>query len=350
MPQRPNERVDKVPREACRFAATFDMQPAGDAKTVAFSSLARTVDPVDHWYWGQCVHDFAGMRAPAVMPVDYCHDQDEALGMINKTEVTADGLHMSGVLMPYQEGDRASEVVHKAALGMPYQASIDFDEHEIVLEDIPAGFSGEANGRTYQGPVAIFRQWNLYGLAVCLRGVDEGTNVQFSRKLSGQTAAVTRFSKGAEIMPEPTPAPTTPATPVAEPEATVTTPVATTVAPAVTPATTTTVTAPATATQLSHAERATAFKKEFGDVHGVALFAKHERIEDARGEFSQIMLKENEALKGQVAKFAKGPQGETPVSFSGADTSKGAPGKFANLGPNLGAFAASIRIPGKKYD
>lgn len=354
MPQRLNERVESVPREACRFAATFAMGEAGDGKKVPFTSLARTVDPVDHWYWGQCVHDFAGMKSAAVMPVDYCHFQNEVLGMIDKAEVTDQGLQLSGALIPFKDDDRASEVIYKAGAGVPYQASIDFDEYEIVVEDIPAGFSGDANGRTYQGPVAIFRKWELYGLGVCLRGVDEGTNVQFSRKLSGQTAAVTRFSKGPTSMDGENKTPATePEKKKEETPAVTTTPeagnTAETPATPSTPATQTT-TAPTGATQLTRAQQLQPFVAEFGQVHGVALFSQFDTVDAARPAYTKILADKNSALESEVAKFKKGPQGETPVSSSvggGGEAQK--PGKFAYLPPNIGRFAAACRIPGKQY-
>lgn len=43
----------------------------------------------------------------------------------------------SGMLTPFKPDDMATEVAHKAALGVPYQTSIDFDERELVVEDVP---------------------------------------------------------------------------------------------------------------------------------------------------------------------------------------------------------------------
>jgi hypothetical protein len=72
-------------------------------------------------------------------------------------------------------------VILKGQAGVPYQSSIDFDAFSVVLEYVPEGFSSEANGRTYDGPLTIFRQWDLQGVAVCLKPWDGGTEARFSK-------------------------------------------------------------------------------------------------------------------------------------------------------------------------
>lgn len=356
MPQLLSERTERqenIPVEACRFAADITMgKTEGGLKPVPFTALARTAEPVAHWYWGpRCLHDFSGMEAAEVMTVDYCHFSTEVLGKIDQKKVTPEGLQLSGALIPFTADDRASEVIHKSAQGVPYQASIDFDEFELIVEDVPAGFSTEVNGQQWAGPLTVFRKWKLHGLGICPRGVDDGTSVKFSRKLSGQTAAVTRFSKGqpmggeSEAKPTDNPAEKPVETPAEKPaDKPADKP---TDKPAETPAASTT--APAGTTQLSRAEMAKPFVKEFGDTHGLTLFAKHDTIEAARVEFCQLMAADNKRLSDEVAKFSKGPQGESPASFGGSGQGAAKPNQFANLSEGLTKFAAGIRIPGKKY-
>lgn len=344
------ERQENIPVEACRFAADITMgKTEGGLKPVPFTALARTAEPVAHWYWGpRCLHDFSGMEAAEVMTVDYCHFSTEVLGKIDQKKVTPEGLQLSGALIPFTADDRASEVIHKSAQGVPYQASIDFDEFELIVEDVPAGFSTEVNGQQWAGPLTVFRKWKLHGLGICPRGVDDGTSVKFSRKLSGQTAAVTRFSKGQVMAGETddkkigteTPPVVPPAVPPVVPPV---------VEPAVVSPVVPPVVPPPGSTQLSRAELAKPFVKEFGDTHGLTLFAKHDTIEAARVEFCQLMAADNKRLSDEVAKFSKGPQGESPASFGGSGQGAAKPNQFANLSEGLTKFAAGIRIPGKKY-
>lgn len=216
----PTARQEDVPIEACRFAADFQPGPA-EGPSVPFTALARSANPVAHWYWGErCIHDFAGMTAADSLPVDWMHDDTEVLGMLTSKVATPAGLQVSGSLIPFTPTDRASEVIFKSKAGIPYQASIFFDPFSMVVEDVPAGFSTTVNGRLQAGPLTIFREWRLLGVAICLYGVDGGTNVAFSRRLSGQTVPITRFSKPEQPPIRPAifnPPAARPATPLAQP-------------------------------------------------------------------------------------------------------------------------------------
>ncbi len=340
--QTQKQQPSQVPIEACRFAAEFKTGSPDAEQRVPFTALARTAQPVPHWYWGErCIHDFSGMESPQSIAVDYEH-RDEIIGVVSKFNIDKDGLTCSGFLTPFQATDRASEVAHKSKMGVPYQSSIDFDEFTLVVEDVPAGFSTTVNGDQFTGPLTVFRKWKLQGIAVCKQGVDPNTNVKFSaEQLSGKTVPVTRFSKGG-IMPDEVPPTVTPVEnekPAEKPAETGTpTPAAVSQTPP-TPA------VPAAVTQLSRKQQSEAFIKEFGEQHGAALFSRHDRIEDARIEFGTILRTENEALKTQVAKFAKtsNQAGADPVSFGGGE--KSTPTKFSHMG-RVGRFAAGIKLPG----
>lgn len=331
MPQLPN-----VPVEACRFAADFSPGSAGDGKTVPFSCLARTADPIPHWYWGpRTVHDFSGMEAADSLLVDWCHDENQIMGVLRKAVPQPDGLKCEGDLIPFRPDDRASEVIYKSQLGVKYQASIFFDPFSMVVEDVPEGFTSTVNGQTLPGPLTIFRKWKLLGLAICPYGMDGGTDCEFSRKLSGQQVAVTRFSKGAPpvdgvvVPPVVSPAEPPPVVP----------PVTETVVPPVVP--------PTGATALSRKDQLKPFTDAFGEQHGVTLFSRCDTVAEAHVEYGKILKAENDALKAAAAKFAKPPAGgTTPASFGGAESAP-VPTKFANLGSNLGRFAAGIKVPGR---
>ena len=331
--------ASQIPVEACRFAAEFTPAPAANAEPgspIPFSALARTAQPVPHWYWGsRCLHDFAGMQAAERLPVDWCHDDDEIMGVIDGREITPDGLRVSGKLTPFTPTDRVTEVAFKSAAGVPYQSSIFFDPFQMVVEDVPEGMQTQCNGVTWTGPLVIFRKWTLLGLAVCPYGVDDGTSVTFSKSLSGQTAPITRFTTQGE---SPVSTATTPETK---------TEAVTTEAAAAKPAedkkpVETTAAAPAGTTQLSRAEAFKPFSERFGE-HAATLFAKHDTVDAAQIEYSQILRDENKRLREENAKFSKGPQGEKPATFGAAPADK-PPTQFANLGDNLSRYAAGLKL------
>lgn len=353
------QRIVQVPAEACRFAADLSVGEAtGDLQNIPFRSLARTADPVGHWYWGErTVHDFAGMVVNPWFTVDYCHDQYEAMGFCNKQEVTAEGLVLSGELTPFKADDRVNEVVSKSKRGVKYQSSIDFDEFELVVEDVPPGMSAEVNGKTLAGPLTIFRQWKLDGLGICIHGVDGSTNLAFSKSPSGKKVAVTRFTKGTAMADEtPTDAPVTDPneTPTVEKtqeelDADAAAAAAAAVAAVADVITTAAVAAAPAAdapAEFSRKQEADKFTGEFGETYGRALFAAGWSLDQARSQFSTIMRKENERLQAQVNKLSKpSPGGAKPASF-GASGQKQMPAKFAHLGSNLGRFASGIKLPG----
>jgi hypothetical protein len=346
----------ETPVEAFRFAADFTPGEVGENGTVPFTAIARTANVVNHWYWGPCVHDFAGKTSKPVITVDWSHLDDEALGFVNNQTVSEAGLQCAGFLTPFREKDRASEIVFKASVGVPYETSIYFDPWSCVVEDVPAGFTTEVNGKTYEGPVAVFRQWELKRLAICLSGVDGETSVGFSQKLSGKTVAVTRFKKGDDMATKPAAAKNAgkfaegetddkekkdeaAAEGSPEEEASEST------AEAEAEGDTTTKKEDEDETKLSRKQLGQKFITAFGVTHGPALFAKGCTFSEASQEYTKILITENKALHDQVTKLSKGtvPNGATPASFGVAGNPQ-PKSKFAHLG-NIGRLAAGIKMP-----
>ena len=177
--------TDKAPAEAFTFsiAAPFAFAAADNASagtSAAFELLARTGGPVDHWYWGRIVHDFAGMVHRESIPVDYCHDVNEPIGYADKFNTTTGDLVISGSVESIEAGDEAAKLIAKSRRGIPYQASIYFDPFSMVVEFVPEGMNANVNGRDVAGPVVIARQWTLRGVAICPHGHDVGTSAQIA--------------------------------------------------------------------------------------------------------------------------------------------------------------------------
>lgn len=168
----------EIPANAARLCVgTFEIGDNGEnAKTAPLRMVARSGQPIEHWYWGRVVHDLSGMRLskPRVV-VDYCHDDEQIIGYLNRFSTESGDLEVSGALVPYDRSDdKATEIIFKSRAGIPYEASIDF-RGPLRIEELDAGVSAEVNGYTFEGPGTIIREWPLRAVAVCPHGADENT-------------------------------------------------------------------------------------------------------------------------------------------------------------------------------
>ena len=385
----------QVPVEALRFAAEITQGDNGSgSKTVPIKLVARSAQPIEHWFWGRVAHDLSGMSSKSRVPLDYCHNEAEVIGYANKFAIDGDGLVASGALTPYADGDRASEVIYKSREGVPYEASIFFDPENLVIEEIPRGMSATVNGYTLEGPAAVIRQWTLRGIAVCPYGADGSTSVQFSK--SGRDVAVAVFStekqamatnatendtsssdgnadKQAEAMTvdqwceamglDPTKlddkqkqmaeAACAAANAAAETETETEVETETETKPTEKPTTDDSALSVAGVESVKHDGKR--FLSAFGDAGGV-WFAQGLTFEQAQAKFSESNLErikkletENKELAGKLSKL----RGESsPVSFSTADDASDTPAptkqQEAAVGPGLAKFASTIKLPTKK--
>ena len=362
----PNE-TRQIPLAALRFAADLEMGDNGEgSKTVPIKIKARGAQAVDHWFFGRMVHDLAGMSlSKPRLAIDYCHREDEVMGFANKFD-TEGGLVASGALTPFQEKDRASEVIFKSQQGVPYEASIFFDPAELVLEEVPQGMSVPVNGLQFEGPGIVARRWTLRGLAVCPHGQDKNTAVEFGAGQHTTEVAVlfTQTEEPQAVVAAP--ATVEPAKdndnaheeadeavdpqaqkPDKKPEAKGDEQAATPAEGQPPPTA-----APVEAAAQTAIQDGPAFLAAFGDQGGV-WFAQGKKFTECQVLFQQQLQadrerlsKENEQLRTQLAAV----RGERePVSFGGdadiAVLNEPTAKQKAALGSGLAKFAASIILP-----
>jgi len=171
-------KYSEIPATACTFAiGEFEVGSNGEgAKTAPVKLVARSGKPIEHWYWGKVVHDLAGMHMhKSRLPIDYVHDSKEVIGYLNKFETESGDLVTSGALVPFKESDRATEILHKLAAGVPYEASINFGGDGIKVQEVFEGEVTEVNGYQFNGPGVVIREWPLRGVAICPYGADMNT-------------------------------------------------------------------------------------------------------------------------------------------------------------------------------
>lgn len=200
-----------VPANAFQFKADLNIGKNGEgAKTAPVKMLARSSEPIEHWYWGRIVHDMAGAKpSKPRIAIDYCHRQDEVLGYLNKFEVTDEGYVTSGAITPFNAEDRASEVLFKAEAGVPYEASINFYGENTVIEVIPENAFTKVNGVQFDGPGVVVREWVVRGVAICLYGADQNTRAEFSEQTKPLAVSVKAFSQEPNMSAAATTATTT---------------------------------------------------------------------------------------------------------------------------------------------
>ena len=171
----------------CQFAEPSLRSDKGLRK-MPITVLARTGKPVYHWYFDWVVHDMTGMESKERIASDHRHDPDEPIGYADKTSATTD-LQLSGELLSRSEDDEAAKIMDLGPAGVPYEASIHFNPMSMELEFLPQGMSTEVNGETVNGPMTIIRKWELLRCAICLTGVDSGSQTSFE----GKSASATQF-------------------------------------------------------------------------------------------------------------------------------------------------------------
>lgn len=329
-----------IPRDAMRFAmpATMKFADVSDSTDVRpFSMLARSKAPVDHYYWGRIVHDFAGMQwREQGITIDYTHDFDAVLGYANQFAITDAGLELSGALVVVETGDKADEVSKKGKAGVPYESSIDWFGPDVELEYIPDGVSTSVNDMQFSGPGYVVRKWPLRAASICRYGVDRDTHTQFSETQSeAETVSVSITTSSTET-DEVT-------------KSTGTAPAAGATAPAETQQF-----AQGPAAGHISIEMLKQFSAEFGPkgteflTAGLTIdaaryqFAIHER-DAAREELKQfaatVTAKDTEItdLKAKLMQFSKDALGqESPVTTDGKP---GEPAKAPNTDPRFQQFA-----------
>lgn len=297
----PSEAEQSAPRTAMQVGGgrvslaleTPEGVPTDLSASVPVTLVARSSDPIDHWWWGMVVHDFAGMRRHRDRAViDYCHDDDQVIGWFEGHEITERGLELTGELTPVGDFARCRDVLDKMRAGVPYEASIQFDEQRLVVEHVLTGASAEANGRTYEGPVTILRQWNLRGVAVCPHGYDAQTDT--AALAQGATPACFRLSQ------------TSPPSPTMEPEAPETD------APQTQDAPKTTADAPTgdEGSTPTPPEGVAEFVSAFGEADGCVYFGRGLTLTAAHAAHATKLTAELKTAREEIASLKSAPAGK----------------------------------------
>ena len=148
-------------------------QPVEGKKKRTFTGVAYSGEPIlDHWYWDRVIFDLDSIQIKGRIPALLEHRSSQRAGAINSHSVDyAQGLVISGDLMSNEFG---SQVAQDSDDGFPWQMSVRIEPSST--EEIAADQSVTVNGKTYQGPITVFRGGRIREVSFCALGADDNTN------------------------------------------------------------------------------------------------------------------------------------------------------------------------------
>lgn len=287
----------------CYFSAELEVgeRSSDAAKTAPFRMVARSGQPINHHVWGRIVHDNSGAQHKSRIPIDFNHDANEIIGYANHFNVTEDGdLEVRGALVPYKDSDRATEILSKAASGIPWEASINF-AGDMSVETYDETETVEVNGHEFTGPITVVRDWQLRGVAVTPYGYDASTSVELSA--NSKPIEVKIMSKQELEAVEPEVVEAVEAVEATEVEDSSEAVVETAVEEQV---------------KQVAALSAQPYFDAFGEAQGALYFAKQVDLQDAMGEELKRLRAENQELRSKVDSQASAGH-EDAVEFSAGE-------------------------------
>ena len=110
------------------------------------------------------------------LTMDYNHNESEIIGYVEDFRRDESGLHATGYLVPFEEKDRANEVIYKNKNGVPYEVSPTVLPYAAEVEDLSDGETAVVNGEEQIGPIRIYRKLPVRGAAICPYGTDRHTS------------------------------------------------------------------------------------------------------------------------------------------------------------------------------
>lgn len=170
----PQAEVKSESSKFCFRVQPLDVAPAAaDKKQRTFSGVAYSGEPItDHWYWDRVIFDLATMQIKGRIPALLDHRSSQRAGAINDYQIdNVTGLTVSGVLMSNEFGQ---QIAQDSDDGFPWQMSVRIEPGSV--ENVQADQTVTVNGKTYQGPITVFRGGRIREVSFCALGADDNTN------------------------------------------------------------------------------------------------------------------------------------------------------------------------------
>ena len=153
--------------------AKFSMDGAGEKRQRKFSGVAYSGDVITgHWYWGSVVFDLTTMSVPDKLPALIDHSRSQRCGYVTASSITNEsGLTVSGNLLSNEYGKSVAE---ESDEGFPWQMSVHIEPGSI--EEVLQGSNTVVNGRTFAGPITVFKNSKIVEVSFTATGWDSNTS------------------------------------------------------------------------------------------------------------------------------------------------------------------------------
>jgi hypothetical protein len=162
-------------------SALFSLEEKSETERGRFRINARSANPVECdnlFFIDHIIHDNCSVRHEKKVAIDYAHGED-LIGYADEFAVENGDLIVYGRLTPVVENDTASQIIAKSKMGVPYEASIFWDEDTETERKMYDSGEVKANGKTYAAskdkPITLIKNWILRRVAICGSGRDRHT-------------------------------------------------------------------------------------------------------------------------------------------------------------------------------
>jgi hypothetical protein len=119
------------------------------------------------------VIDLASLTIDTPIPLLCSHDHGETIGLVSSASAEGGQLAISARLFADVDDD-AAEIAAKADKGFPWQLSVGIWPDSV--EEVQTGATVQLNGRTFTGPITVFRNSRVREVSVCALGADHRTS------------------------------------------------------------------------------------------------------------------------------------------------------------------------------
>ena len=138
--------------------------------------------------WGErFAFDYSTLRVKERVPLDYQHYDDVIVGYAEKFQFSDEKVAASAVLLSDDDSPsaRAQEIAYGLDHGVPYETSclIDLVDSDAVF--IKDKEKVNVNGRELTGPLTLFSNAEIRGVAICPHGADSLTSATLALSAGG---------------------------------------------------------------------------------------------------------------------------------------------------------------------
>lgn len=122
------------------------------------------------------VLDLSGMHLPPEgQPIKILFEHTTVLGQVDAWKLTERGVEFSGWI--HRRGEHNERIIEMAREGYVWEQSIRAEPLTADdLEFVPQGKAVQANGKTLQGPLVVYRKWRWREVSFVAVGLDAGTS------------------------------------------------------------------------------------------------------------------------------------------------------------------------------